>query len=710
MVGWAWVLLLTVGPVPETVLSAPGDLVADLDDSGSGPTAVGDSMVLRVRTDPPVPSSIRVDGIPRDDWGLNWLALDPGTHEIAFSAVPGYATPRPLTVEGRPGETVEVVGRFEPLGYLRVVTDPAVPATIDVDGIPRDDWGLWVALPAGPHTVAFGRVPGYSPPSPLAAEILPGELTTVVARYAFDGASPGPDPDAFGLLRVTTDPAVPAQVLVDGTVRNDWALAWLKLSPGTHTVSFTDVPGFGTPTPQVVDITPGQTTTVRGTFVPFGSIRVTTDPPVPSTIFLDGVPNDNWGLWRFIPPGAYTVSFGAVSGFATPAPRAVTVSASQPTSSTGVFAAAQPYALEWPTAIAFAPDGRVFVAERFAGRIRVIRDGVLLQTPLATFADTATTGEQGLLGLALDPGFPQAPWLYAYQTYVAASGGVSNRIVRVRATDEVGGAPEPVLDRIPASTVHNGGVIGFGPDGKLYALVGDAQDANAAQDLRRLNGKVIRLNADGSVPSDNPFFGQGNANPYVYTYGHRNMFGLAFHPATGTAYITENGPQDSDEVNLLVPGGNYGWPVVRGTANRPPYIDPIATWTPTIAPTNAAFPTGSRFASFEGDLVLGDWNTGTLRRLDLDPPRYDSVAAEDLVMRTPDGILEMEPAPDGSIWFTTPSAVFRWAPSAVLESLGIHVPSAGPPAPGSIASWRTVPASAVSTAPRVTLDASRRES
>jgi len=363
-----------------------------------------------------------------------------------------------------------------------------------------------------------------------------------------------------------------------------------------------------------------------------------------------------------------------------------------------------------PTDLAVAPDGRVFVAERFAGRIRVIRDGVLLQTPLATFADTATTGEQGLLGLALDPGFPQAPWLYAYQTYVAASGGVSNRIVRVRATDEVGGAPEPVLDRIPASTVHNGGVIGFGPDGKLYALVGDAQDANAAQDLRRLNGKVIRLNADGSVPSDNPFFGQGNANPYVYTYGHRNMFGLAFHPATGTAYITENGPQDSDEVNLLVPGGNYGWPVVRGTANRPPYIDPIATWTPTIAPTNAAFPTGSRFASFEGDLVLGDWNTGTLRRLDLDPPRYDSVAAEDLVMRTPDGILEMEPAPDGSIWFTTPSAVFRWAPSAVLESLGIHVPSAGPPAPGSIASWRTVPASAVSTAPRVTLDASRRES
>ncbi len=319
--------------------------------------------------------------------------------------------------------------------------------------------------------------------------------------------------------------------------------------------------------------------------------------------------------------------------------------------------------LDWPTALAFAPDGRIFFAERFSGTIRIIRDGAVLPLPFYTLSNTATSGEQGLLGLALHPDFPATPWVYAYHTFDDPSGGLYNRIVRIRASGDNGTSLEVVLDRIPAGSIHNSGVIAFGPDGTLFALLGDATSPNLAQDLSALNGKVVRLNADGTVPSDNPFVGVVGANPYVYSYGHRNMFGIAFHPESGRVYVTENGPQDNDEVNLLVAGGNYGWPDVRGKANSPSYIDPLIAYTPSIAPTNAAFYTGTDFPASRGDLFFGDWNTGRLHALALQPPFGTAVVSETIMGTAPAGILEVEMGPDGKVWLTTSSTIYRVVPA-----------------------------------------------
>lgn len=328
---------------------------------------------------------------------------------------------------------------------------------------------------------------------------------------------------------------------------------------------------------------------------------------------------------------------------------------------TGSYAFDSRYSnLNWPDALAFAPDGRIFFAERLTGNLRIIRDGSLLPTPFYSLANVDGSGERGLLGLALAPGFPQDPWVYSYYTHHdTANGTFENRIVRVQAAGDSGTTMEILLGGIPSATIHNGGVIAFGPDGKLWAVVGDGAVANSAQDLFTLTGKVLRMNPDGSVPSDNPFVGNASTNPYVYTYGHRNMFGIAFHPATRAAYVTENGPTDSDEVNLLMPGGNYGWPIVRGIAHTPPYIDPILAYTPVIVPTNAVFYTGSVYGLLEGDLLFGDYANHRLHVLKLAPPNYDAVTNDSIVASVPSGIVGVAQSPDGDVWVTTASAMYR---------------------------------------------------
>src|SRR3989454_4318350 len=200
--------------------------------------------------------------------------------------------------------------------------------------------------------------------------------------------------------------------------------------------------------------------------------------------------------------------------------------------------------LAWPIALAFASDGRIFFAERNTGNIRIIESGALLPTPFYTLTNTATAGERGLLGLALDPGFPSTPYVYAYQTYNdAAYASIYNRIVRISANGNVGTFDSVILAMPPLSgaTNHNGGVIAFGPDGKLWAVVGENANPSLAQNPMSLLGKVLRMNSDGSAAADNPFYSSMSWENRVYTYGHRNMFGIAWHPVTGRAYITENG-------------------------------------------------------------------------------------------------------------------------------------------------------------------------
>ncbi|WP_444961703.1 PQQ-dependent sugar dehydrogenase [Nocardiopsis sp. M1B1] len=241
--------------------------------------------------------------------------------------------------------------------------------------------------------------------------------------------------------------------------------------------------------------------------------------------------------------------------------------------------------LEVPWGLAFLPDGSALVAQRDSAEVvRVSPDGSVAD--VGTVEGAAPNGEGGLLGLAVHPDFPGEPYVYAYHT--AAS---DNRISRMEYDPESGdggfGDAEVVLDGIPSASYHNGGRIGFGPDGLLYVGTGDAGREGLSQDTGSLGGKILRITADGDPAPDNPF-----GNP-VYSYGHRNVQGLAWDDE-GNLYATEFGQNEFDEVNLIEPGGNYGWPEVEGAGGGDEYVDPLLTWRPAEAsPSGAAVAGGS---------------------------------------------------------------------------------------------------------------------
>src|SRR2546426_730402 len=335
--------------------------------------------------------------------------------------------------------------------------------------------------------------------------------------------------------------------------------------------------------------------------------------------------------------------------------------------------------LTFPIALAFSSDDRIFFAEKDTGSIRIIylANRTLLPTPFYTLPNTQNTDERGLLGLALDPGFPATPYVYAYQTYNdLVNGTVYNRIVRIVASGNTGVSYIVILRMPPlGATIHNGGVIAFGPDGKLYAVVGENGIPARSQDPLSPMGKVLRMNSDGTAPSDNPFYGNPAWYNLTYTYGHRNMFGLAFHPITGRVYVTENGPNCNDEINLLpnltAPDRNFGWGPTASCGSQPPPADtnqdgprpvfPIWWWGTTICPTNAAIYRGPSFPRWQGDLFIGECNNPyRFHRLHLVPPGYDSVASDDILWTAPTSIIEVEQGPDGAIWLTTPTTIYRY--------------------------------------------------
>ncbi|MCI0484547.1 MAG: PQQ-dependent sugar dehydrogenase, partial [candidate division NC10 bacterium] len=236
--------------------------------------------------------------------------------------------------------------------------------------------------------------------------------------------------------------------------------------------------------------------------------------------------------------------------------------------------------LEIPWALDFAPDGRLFFTER-PGRIQVLDPGAS-RPRLVGRLTVAHEGEGGLLGVALDRDFSRNGRLYAYYTYREGE-RLWNRVVRL--TQEKGGILREeegtVIDRIPGARIHNGGRIKIGPDGRLYITTGDAANPPLAQDLTSLAGKILRINPDGSIPGDNPFPGSP-----VYSLGHRNPQGLAWHSVSRALFITEHGPIGHDEVNLVQPGKNYGWPHVAGSGGGVRFLDPIlesgqGTWAPS---------------------------------------------------------------------------------------------------------------------------------
>src|SRR5262245_50109108 len=219
-----------------------------------------------------------------------------------------------------------------------------------------------------------------------------------------------------------------------------------------------------------------------------------------------------------------------------------------------------------PTAMAFAPDGRLFVAEQ-GGRLRVIKSGALMATPFVDLSGVVDfQGERGLLGVTLDPSFATNQFVYVY--FTVRSSPIHNRVVRYTASGDVAAAGSDVLilrlDNLSTATNHNGGALHFGPDGKLYVAVGENANSSNAQTLGNLLGKLLRVNADGTIPTDNPFFNTASgANRAIWALGLRNPFTFAFQPGTGRVFINDVGQDTWEEINDGIAGSNYGWPTTE---------------------------------------------------------------------------------------------------------------------------------------------------
>ncbi len=317
--------------------------------------------------------------------------------------------------------------------------------------------------------------------------------------------------------------------------------------------------------------------------------------------------------------------------------------------------------LQTPWAIAFAPDGRVFVSER-PGRIRVIEKGALAPEPWMRF-DVVETGESGLLGLALDPAFEKNRYLYAAYTYRDGA-GMKNRLVRLRDEKGKGVVDRVLLDNAAGAQFHDGGRVRFGPDGKLYWSVGDAVSEQSAQNLSSLNGKILRLNSDGSIPSDNPF-----PKSPVFSYGHRNVEGFDWQPKSGRLYASEHGPSGSpscchDEVNLVEPGKNYGWPAIYGAQTRDGMVAPLleSGASDTWAPAGAVFATRGPWA---GSFLFTGLRGQALYRVVLDGKEPRKVAAFENYFKGRFGLLrDIAEGPDGALYILTSNRDGRGRPAA----------------------------------------------
>lgn len=297
-----------------------------------------------------------------------------------------------------------------------------------------------------------------------------------------------------------------------------------------------------------------------------------------------------------------------------------------------------------PWSIAVAPGGRLFVAER-PGRIRTVVNDSLVNTPWAVvpaFDGTGHNWETGLMGLALDPDFSSRPFVYVCYTAQTSASTLVNRVARLRERDHRGEELTILLDDIPAGTYHNGCRVKVGPDRKLYVTTGDAYLKAPAQDVASLAGKVLRLNLDGSIPTDNPTPGSP-----VWSLGHRNPQGVAWDPRTGVGVLTEHGDSITDEINVLERGANYGWPDVQGRAGDPRFKDPALVFH--VAPTGAIFLPESAPSAVHQMLITT--LSGRLIRLAVDGTKVS--VTDDSVLVGYGRLRDVAAGPDGSVYVAT---------------------------------------------------------
>ena len=324
--------------------------------------------------------------------------------------------------------------------------------------------------------------------------------------------------------------------------------------------------------------------------------------------------------------------------------------------------------LSHPWAIAFLPDGGMLITER-DGRLRAVRDDKLDPHPIPGVPEVRTDGNGGLMDVALHPGFADNGLVYLTYTRPAGDGRGSPALARGRLE---GGALLDVEDLLVTEAYEGNsglnGRVAFGRDGKVYMSTG-GRVANVAQEPDSLRGKVLRLNDNGSVPSDNPFADEPDYRPEIYTLGHRNTLALMVHPETGELWNHENGPNGGDEINIILPGRNYGWPVVSFGRNYPGsrisehptregIESPLVVWLPAIAAAGMAVYTGDQFPAWKGNVFVGSLRqggipgTGHLQRIVFND-KMEELRRESILTGLRQRIREVREGPDGFLYLLT---------------------------------------------------------
>jgi glucose/arabinose dehydrogenase len=307
--------------------------------------------------------------------------------------------------------------------------------------------------------------------------------------------------------------------------------------------------------------------------------------------------------------------------------------------------------LQIPWSIVFTSPTRVLVTER-AGDVRLIENGVVRKEPMISFA-VSTQSEEGLMGLTLDPEYASNKYVYVSYAYETPTGS-ADRVVRLVDEGSQLRVDKTLIEGIPAAQFHAGSRIKFGPDDKLYITTGDATKKELAQNTNSLAGKILRINRDGSIPSDNPFAGSA-----VWSYGHRNPQGIAWHPTAKTLWETEHGPSGNDgpgggdEVNVIVKGGNYGWSVVSHGKHRDGMIDPLIVYTPAIAPGSGSFYTGDVFPQLKNSLLYGGLRGEGIYRAAISNDGTKVLLHDKLNGIAVGRVRDVITGPDGYIYFST---------------------------------------------------------
>lgn len=329
--------------------------------------------------------------------------------------------------------------------------------------------------------------------------------------------------------------------------------------------------------------------------------------------------------------------------------------------------------LEFPWGIAFLPGGDILVTER-PGRLRVIRGGELDPEPVAGVPEVWANGQGGLLDVALHPDFATNRLVYLSYSKPGPRGATTAVIRGTFDGKRLNGVEEIFeADAWTRNRVHFGSRLLFDGKGHLFISIGDRGVMKAAQDLGNHQGTIVRLHDDGRVPADNPFVGRQGARPEIWAYGIRSPQGLTFHPETGALWETEHGPQGGDEINLILPGRNYGWPEITYgiNYNNEPITDltekegmeqPLHYWVPSIATSGIAIYAGDAFPGWKGDAFVGGLRGAQLARVSFQGTR--SVSEETLLTELRQRIRDVRVGPEGYIYLLVDS---REAPILRLE-------------------------------------------